>query len=108
MLPLTSRNTPPPIRTRSRIEIALPARVNNVAFIRASIASVSNSRMRVTQASARPKRRALDRRPAGSRLTEIEMNTRLSTPSTISSVASVIRATQTSLSNIHSKSSVLA
>ena len=50
--------------------------------------------MRVTQANARPMRRALERRSCGSLLTAIEMKTRLSTPSTISSVDRVSSAIQ--------------
>src|SRR5687767_14955683 len=58
--------------------------------------------MRVMHASARPKRRAAERRSCGRRLTAIEMKTRLSTPSTISSVVSVSNAIQISVLNIHS------
>src|SRR5438270_615305 len=50
--------------------------------------------MRLTQASAMPKRRARLRCAGGKRLTEMAMNTRLSTPSTISSVLNVTSAIQ--------------
>src|SRR5690606_4935199 len=55
----------------------------------ASQARVSSRPMRVMQATAMPNLRANSRRSTGSRLTAIEMNTRLSMPSTISIVASV-------------------
>src|SRR6185436_9666399 len=68
----------------------------------------SSSRMRVTHASARPKRRADGRREGGSRLTATEMNTRLSTPSTISSEDNVNSATQNSVVVRTSKPSPLS
>ena len=62
----------------------------------------SSSAMRVRQAMARPNRRARGRCSGGSLLTAIEMKTRLSMPSTISSVARVSSAIQISVLKIQS------
>ena len=64
--------------------------------IRARWASVTSEPMRVMQATAMPMRRASGRRASGRRPTAIEMKTRLSMPSTISSAESVTRVSQAS------------
>src|SRR5690606_13857406 len=96
MLPFTSRNAPPRISTRSRTEMPWPNSVNRSAVSPASQASVSNRQMRLIQATAMPNLRAFSRVSTGSLLTAIEMNTRLSMPSTISIALRVIRVIQTS------------
>src|SRR5690349_21047978 len=75
--------------------------------MRARCASESSSRMRVMQAKPRPILRALERRSCGRLPTAIEMNTRLSTPSTISSVESVSSAIQACGSERNSKNARL-
>ncbi|MNV66834.1 hypothetical protein D3C71_1596080 [compost metagenome] len=59
--------------------------------------------MRVMQATAMPSLRANGRRASGSLLTAMEMNTRLSMPSTISSALSVNRVNQTFGSDSNSR-----
>src|SRR3954463_1043148 len=71
--------------------------------MRARCASESSSRMRVMQAKPRPSLRARERRSCGRLPTAIEMKTRLSTPSTISSVESVSSAIQACGSEMNSK-----
>src|SRR5690606_17469589 len=93
--PFTSRNTPPKISTRSRTEMPCPSSTNRSVVRLASQARVSSSRMRVMQATAMPNLRANSRRSGGSLLTAIEMNTRLSMPSTISIVLRVNSRIQT-------------
>src|SRR5690606_12886609 len=87
--PCTSRNRPPRIRIRSRTEMPCPNSTKRSVVSRASHASVSSSPMRVMQATAMPNLRANSRCSTGSRPTAIEMNTRLSMPSTISIVLKV-------------------
>lgn len=89
MAPFTSRNTPPSTSTKSRTEMPWPKIANRSAVNPASHASVSSSRMRVMHATAMPNLRANSRRSGGSLLTAMEMNTRLSMPSTISIVLNV-------------------
>src|SRR5690554_1839251 len=102
MMPFTTRNRPPRISTRSRTETPCPNSVNRSLVSPASQASVSNRPRRVMQATAMPNFRANSRRSAGSRLTAIEMNTRLSMPSTISIVARVTSRIHTCGSEISS------
>ena len=87
--PFTTRNTPPRISTTSRTEMPCPKSSNRLCVRPASQASVSSSAMRVMQATAMPNLRAFSRCACGSLLTAIEMNTRLSMPSTISIELSV-------------------
>ena len=96
IVPFTSRNTPPRISTRSRIEMPMPNSENRSVCIRARNASITSSRIRVMQATAMPILRATGRRCSGSRPTAIEMNTRLSMPSTISNALSVTRVSHAS------------
>ncbi len=96
IVPFTSRKAPPRISTRSRIEMPWPSSVNRSWVRPASHARVNSSTMRETQATAMPILRARSRTATGSRLTAIEMKTRLSMPSTISIALRVSRVIQTS------------
>ena len=69
-------------------------------------ASDNNKPMRVKQASAKPNFLALGRCSGGSLLTAMEMKTRLSTPSTISNIAKVNKATHISELNKKSISAI--
>ena len=93
--PFTSRNSPPRISTRSRTEMPWPRTTNRSEVRLASQARVSSRPMRVMQATPMPNLRANSRRSGGSLLTAIEMNTRLSMPSTISIVLRVSSRIQT-------------
>src|SRR5690606_17100341 len=95
MTPFTSRKAPPTIRIRSRTEMPMPPMWNSSVCMRARKASETSRQMRVMQATAMPNLRAKARFSAGSRPTAIEMNTRLSMPSTISSALRVTRVSQT-------------
>src|SRR5690606_33953326 len=83
-MPLNTRKTPPSSSTRSRTEKPWPITLNTSSFMCARQARVSSSAMRVMQAAAMPNLRARSRVAGGRRLTAMEMNTRLSMPSTIS------------------------
>src|SRR5690606_30088079 len=87
--PFTTRNRPPRISTRSRTEMPWPNSMNRSLVSRASQARVSSSPIRVMHATAMPNLRANSRCSTGSRPTAMEMNTRLSMPSTISIVLRV-------------------
>src|SRR5690606_11661357 len=93
--PLTSRKPPPSTRIRSRTEMPIPPSWNRSVCIRDRNASETSSAMRVMQATAMPNLRAKARWCSGRRPTAIEMNTRLSMPSTISSALRVTRVNQT-------------
>src|SRR5690606_32317171 len=83
-MPLNTRKTPPSSSTRSRTEKPWPITLNTSSFMCARKARVSSRAMRVMQAAAMPNLRARSRWAGGRRLTAMEMNTRLSMPSTIS------------------------
>src|SRR5688572_21588782 len=91
------------MRIRSRQESAnLPTLMKGWVSVTIQ-ASVASSMSRVMSASARPTLRAFDCCSTGRRPARIEMNTRLSMPSTISSAIRVMRLAQICGSEIHSK-----
>src|SRR5690606_18178129 len=99
---LPIRNSPPPIRIRSRPEMSTSSTLKSTVSSRMIHVITSSSRMRVPIARARPSTRARWRCASGSRPTSTDMKTMLSMPRTISSSVRVASATHASGELIHS------
>src|SRR5688500_1115504 len=99
---LTSRNTPPAIRIRSRQEISKRQNESTGAVSDMTQEMLASRPSRISRASERPMMRARSRFSGGSLSARMAMKIRLSTPSTISSATRVRSPTQTVGSESHS------
>src|SRR5215467_6800207 len=91
---LAIRNAPPPIRMMSRQEMAIPNRLNSGAVRPTSQVRPASIKTRNRKASDSPIWRTRRASLGSQREVRIEMKTRLSMPSTISSTDSVASANQ--------------